>query len=226
MLVSVNKMPFYRVTSPYGSKESFRESPHTGVDLQMKVGDDVLSPTNGVVEDIVNYGNDNIGLGLKIRTEDGDTLILGHLDSVKVEEGDFVWVGRNIADSGNTGNTTGPHLHIGLKNEENVFQDPTEYVDIFQSISRDHVLSGADGHLPGYFEDVKTFIVDSVLNASGLTLDVLQAIGFDLSFGMNILFFAVPAIACMYARFMLGFKFAGKWILPLLYAYFITDFFS
>lgn len=226
MIVTLNKMPFYRVTSKYGSKESFRDSPHTGVDLQMKVGDDVLSPTNGVVEDIVNYGNDNIGLGLKIRTEDGDTLILGHLDSVNINEGDFVWMGRKIAESGNTGNTTGPHLHIGLKNEDNVFQDPTEYVDIFQSLSREHVLSNADGHLPDAFLSVKTFIVDQVIGASGVTLDVLRLIGFDLSFGMSILFFMIPALVCFYARFWLQIKFAGRWILPLLYAYFITDFFG
>ena len=220
MLVSINKTPFYRVTSKFGEMESFRSKPHSGVDLKMDVGEDVLSPTDGVVEDIVNYGDENIGLGVKIRTEDDETLILGHLDSVNVEEGDFVWVGRKIAESGNTGNTTGPHLHIGLKDEEG-FTDPQDYVDIFQNLSRNHVLSNADGHAPPLFDDVKEFIIDKLIASTGITLDILKMIGFDLSFGLNVLFFLIPALLCIYGRFWLQIKFVGRWILPLLYAYFV-----
>ena len=223
MLVSINKTPFYRVTSKFGEMESFRNKPHSGIDLKMEIGEDVLSPADGVVEKIVDYGDENIGLGLRIRTEDDETLILGHLDSVSVKEGDFVWSGRKIAESGNTGNTTGPHLHIGLKNEEGQFEDPQDYVDIFQNLSRNHVLSNADGHAPPLFDDVKEFVVDKLLAASGLTLDILKLIGFDLSFGLNVLFFMVPALLCIYARFWLQIKFAGRWILPLLYSYFVID---
>ena len=50
-------------------------------------------------------------------THNGDKLDItfGHLSSIDVKQGDSVLSGDVIAKSGNTGNTTGPHLHIAAK---------------------------------------------------------------------------------------------------------------
>lgn len=133
----INDFP---ITSKFGAIDYAHTSPHTGIDLSMPEGTDIISPVDGVVCRVVDYGSESIGKGVIIKLENGDELILGHLSSIEVNVGDVVSIGQKIAQSGNTGHSTGPHLHIGLKDHEtNEFVDPSEYEQIFQQLSNQDV---------------------------------------------------------------------------------------
>ncbi len=114
----------FQITSPFGAHESFRDKPHTGIDIAMPENTEVESLTDGLVERVVDYGNENIGRGVIVRSDDGSYAIYGHLNDATVTPGDFVSAGDLVGLSGNTGASTGPHLHFGMmKNGEYV--DPT-----------------------------------------------------------------------------------------------------
>lgn len=124
----------YRITSRFGEMESFRTHPHRGVDFSMPEGEPIRSIQNGVVEKVVDYGNQNIGKGVLVKWEDGKTAIYGHMSEIEVREGEIVSAGDLLGYSGNTGHSTAPHLHFGLK-ENGHFIDPSPYVEQIQNMN-------------------------------------------------------------------------------------------
>ena len=86
---------------------------HTGVDYAVPVGTDVLAVADGVIEN-ANWGG-SYGTQL-VQKLDGGWFIYAHLSKTLVKPGDKVSEGQVIAKSGNTGNSTGPHLHAELRN--------------------------------------------------------------------------------------------------------------
>ena len=94
---------------------------HAAVDIgNMPVGTPVHVPNYGASWDVTKTGeNKTAGKFIKIQTTlpSGDVheYTLAHLDSVDVAVGDVVSSADVIAKSGNTGNSTGPHLHVALK---------------------------------------------------------------------------------------------------------------
>ncbi len=101
-----------------------QEGVHKGVDLQLTKGKPALSPVDGVVTDV---GNDPEGLGITVTIRDaqGTETKLGHLDGVHVQKGDQVKQGQQVADVGETGASTGPHLDVRMQDKAGQFQDPT-----------------------------------------------------------------------------------------------------
>jgi murein DD-endopeptidase MepM/ murein hydrolase activator NlpD len=87
---------------------------HTGVDYAVPVGTDVLAVADGVIEN-ANWGR-SYGTQL-VQKLDGGWFIYAHLSSTLVKPGDKVKEGQVIAKSGNTGNSTGPHLHAELRSK-------------------------------------------------------------------------------------------------------------
>ena len=96
------------------------------VDIAMPVGTDVLAARAGVVFDVAsdNYrgGMDLSRDGqaaniVRIVHDDGTLSLYAHLNwnSIRVKPGDRVSTGEYIADSGNTGFTSGPHLHFAVQ---------------------------------------------------------------------------------------------------------------
>jgi murein DD-endopeptidase MepM/ murein hydrolase activator NlpD len=85
---------------------------HTGVDYAVPVGTDVLAVADGVI-DKATWGR-SYGTQL-VQKLDGGWFIYAHLSSTLVKPGDKVVAGQVIAKSGNTGNSTGPHLHVELR---------------------------------------------------------------------------------------------------------------
>lgn len=96
------------------------------VDISMPVGTDILAARDGVVFDVssTNYRG---GLDLsrdghaaniiRILHDDGTFSLYAHLNwnTIRVKPGDRVRAGQYIADSGNTGFTSGPHLHFSVQ---------------------------------------------------------------------------------------------------------------
>ena len=88
---------------------------HMGIDIAVPTGTDIRATHDGTV----SIGNDAGGYGLYLTLTgvpngDGDILVtrFAHLDSVLVSDGQTVKSGDVIAKSGNSGSSTGPHLHF------------------------------------------------------------------------------------------------------------------
>jgi murein DD-endopeptidase MepM/ murein hydrolase activator NlpD len=125
----------FRVSSAYGVMEEVREGKHTGVDIALPEGTELRSIVEGFVTNIYD-GSGNIGKGVKIIGNDDREYIYGHMDDVDVTVGQKVNFGDVLGESGNTGNSTGPHLHFGVK-EDGEFVDPTVLVPRLKSITGD-----------------------------------------------------------------------------------------
>ena len=113
----------YRIDPVYG-----RSSRHTGVDFAMKPGNPIYSTGDGVVESVkfefFGYGNHVVidhGFGYKTR--------YAHLKNIGVVEGMKVKRGECIGESGNSGKSTGPHLHYEVIYKGNPV-NPSNYYDL------------------------------------------------------------------------------------------------
>jgi hypothetical protein len=126
----------FRMSSKFGSLEEIRDHPHNGIDLAMPEGTTLRSIADGVIERITDYGSESIGKGVIIKLEDGSRAIYGHMSDIDVKVGEAIKAGEVIGLSGNTGHSTGAHLHFGLwKNGEYI--DPTPMADTLANISGD-----------------------------------------------------------------------------------------
>ncbi len=98
------------ITSPYGYRRRFRRM-HKGVDLKLNIGDTVRAAFDGRVR-VKNYERRGYGNYLVIRHTNDLETVYGHLSGFLVEPGQYVRAGDPIALGGNTGRSTGPHLHF------------------------------------------------------------------------------------------------------------------
>jgi murein DD-endopeptidase MepM/ murein hydrolase activator NlpD len=118
-----------RITSHFGPRRhpiTGRPDHHRGVDVATPLGTEVRSPFEGVVESIGH--NDKLGRFVWVQHANGFSSVFGHLEGTQLEPGARVRAGQTIATSGNSGRSTGPHLHYGLyRNREAV--DPRRYID-------------------------------------------------------------------------------------------------
>ena len=98
------------VTSHYGYRPQFGRS-HKGVDLRSAVGDTVYSAFSGRVR-LTRYERGGYGFYVIVRHENGLETVYGHLSRFLVKPDQYDKAGQPIALSGNTGRSTGPHLHF------------------------------------------------------------------------------------------------------------------
>lgn len=98
------------ITSPYGYRKRFRRQ-HKGVDLKLHIGDTVRAAFSGKVR-LTRYERKGYGYYVIIRHHNGLETVYGHLSKFLVKPNQDVKVGEPIALGGNTGRSTGPHLHF------------------------------------------------------------------------------------------------------------------
>ena len=118
-----------RVTSGMGARRAplpGASTNHGGIDIAVPVGTPVSAPADGIVEVAGVRGRG--GKTLIIRHADGSTTGFAHLDNISVEPGDTVTQGQQVAASGNTGNSTGPHLHWTYRDAKGERKDPRSMV--------------------------------------------------------------------------------------------------
>ena len=114
-VASINVPPIsVPMTNPYGDRiNPFTHKPdfHHGIDFRAPIGTPVVAAGDGTVTLVANW---KYGMGKLVEVDHGGTLRTryAHLDSVAVKVGDHVSAGQLIAASGNTGQSTGPHLHF------------------------------------------------------------------------------------------------------------------
>jgi murein DD-endopeptidase MepM/ murein hydrolase activator NlpD len=99
---------------------------HPGVDVGFEDSPPVLAARDGVVAFVGGEICCGKGLFVVIWHDDGWSTVYGHLDSFKVEAGDEVRQGDEIGIGGNTGNSTGPHVHLEL-HQNGLTVDPMLY---------------------------------------------------------------------------------------------------
>ena len=99
---------------------------HNGIDIAVPVGTPVLSVRCATVEH-VNYSRLN-GHYMRLRCDGGYYIIYAHLSEIVLNVGDRVSQGEKVALSGNTGQSTGPHLHYGLSRGAGHWVDPLDRV--------------------------------------------------------------------------------------------------
>ena len=98
------------VTSNFGYRASFGRQ-HKGMDIKVYIGDSIRAAFAGKVR-IVRYEGGGYGKYIVIRHNNGLETIYGHLSAQLVEEGQEVKSGEVIGLGGNTGRSTGSHLHF------------------------------------------------------------------------------------------------------------------
>lgn len=100
---------------------------HNGLDIAVEEGTDVVAVKSGTVTEVRTSAT--YGKVLKYETEDGYEVMYAHLSQVLVKKGDEIRQGQVVAKSGNTGLSTGPHLHYSLwRNGELI--DPMDFVSM------------------------------------------------------------------------------------------------
>lgn len=131
-----NPVPGAETTSRFG----YRTDPligsqafHAGIDFRGDIGHPVRSAASGTVITAGRQGG--YGNFVEIQHKDGLTTRFGHLNSIAVKVGQSVGAGDIIGAIGNTGRSTGPHLHYEIRLNGKPL-DPARYLGIGRKIEK------------------------------------------------------------------------------------------
>ena len=103
--------PNTRITDVFGYRPRRRRA-HYGLDIKVYVGDTIRAAFDGKVRIVKNQGRRGYGKYVVIRHENGLETVYGHLSKQIVDENQYVEAGEPIGLGGNTGRSTGSHLHF------------------------------------------------------------------------------------------------------------------
>lgn len=95
---------------------------HDGVDIAIPTGTALYSAVKGTV--IQSKYSDSAGNMITVQTDTGWQITFMHMDSRAVSVGEQIEQGQYVGTSGNTGNSTGPHLHMQVHDAEGNFINP------------------------------------------------------------------------------------------------------
>jgi murein DD-endopeptidase MepM/ murein hydrolase activator NlpD len=119
-----------RISSPFGKRKdpiNGKTAFHTGIDFSAREGTEVYATADGVVKKA--YRNGGYGNYLVISHSNGYSTAYGHLKSFAVKRGERVERGQLVGQVGNTGRSTGPHLHYEvLLNKKPI--NPYKYLQV------------------------------------------------------------------------------------------------
>lgn len=118
----VSPLAAFRLTSSYGPRWG---RTHAGIDMAVNTGTTVTAADGGQVI----YSGWDSGYGYRIDIDHGNGVITryGHNSKLLVEYGEIVGQGEVIAKSGNTGRSTGPHLHFEVR-VDGTAMNPYDYI--------------------------------------------------------------------------------------------------
>ncbi|WP_052807186.1 M23 family metallopeptidase [Risungbinella massiliensis] len=118
------------ITSPFGVRTdpiNGNKKEHRGIDISgpNALGAPLHASASGIIT--VRYDSGGYGNYIVIEHENGYTSLYGHLQSVTVHTGQVVRQGQVIGYVGNTGRSTGPHLHFEIR-RNNIPLNPLDFV--------------------------------------------------------------------------------------------------
>lgn len=130
-----------RISHDFGTE---RYGWHYGVDIKLNTGDSVLAAMDGVVR-VNKYEKRGYGRVLVVRHAKGLETIYGHLSKAYVQTGQVVRAGELIGLGGNSGRSTGPHLHFEVRYRGEPI-NPNDFMDFtgFQLKSDTLILTKAN----------------------------------------------------------------------------------
>lgn len=96
-----------RFTSGFGARWG---TSHRGIDIAGPIGTPIVSVADGTV--LESGPASGFGMWVRVQLEDGTINVYGHINRSFVKEGQKVKAGEEIAEIGNRGQSTGPHLHF------------------------------------------------------------------------------------------------------------------
>ncbi|TPG65716.1 M23 family metallopeptidase [Pseudomonas arsenicoxydans] len=88
---------------------------HNGVDFGVSSGTPIHATANGIVIVATNAGSSGYGKYVVVRHGLGFSSLYAHLSEINVKPGEYISKGESLGRSGNTGKSTGPHLHYEVK---------------------------------------------------------------------------------------------------------------
>ncbi len=123
----------FTLSSDYGWRDFGGGEFHNGIDIPKPAGTPIVAASSGKVVVAVKSGEGGgFGLHVVIEHSGGVYSLYGHMSSVKVNVGDTVQTGQQIGAVGNTGRSTGNHLHFQI-NLNSIYQnhtDPKPYIGL------------------------------------------------------------------------------------------------
>ena len=112
-----------RLTSMFGARWG---TSHFGIDIAGPIGTPIYALTDGVVEEAGPATG--FGLWVVLRHTDGSQSVYGHVNRMFVDKGEKVEAGEEIAEIGNRGYSTGPHLHLEIWDEDGTKINPIPWL--------------------------------------------------------------------------------------------------
>jgi murein DD-endopeptidase MepM/ murein hydrolase activator NlpD len=118
----VDPVKNYKLTASFAQNGGMWASKHSGQDFAVPIGTNVVATHGGTV---VKAGGNGAGDGpaygnaIVIKHGNGTYSQYAHLSKINVKIGQIVKTGQSIAKSGNTGNSSGPHLHFEIRTTPN-----------------------------------------------------------------------------------------------------------
>ncbi|MCX5438820.1 MULTISPECIES: M23 family metallopeptidase [unclassified Streptomyces] len=118
----IDPVKSYKLSASFGLGGNMWSHKHSGQDFAVPIGTNVMAVHGGTV---VKAGGNGAGDGpaygnaIVIKHSDGTYSQYAHLSRVDVHVGQTVSTGQHIALSGNTGNSSGPHLHFEIRTTPN-----------------------------------------------------------------------------------------------------------
>lgn len=102
---------------------------HPGVDLQATVGTKIMVIMDGKVEQVVD-SRTGYGKHVIVTHANGYKSLYAHMSKILVSEGQMVSAGLTLGEVGSTGRSTGPHLHLEIRDEEGRAVNPMPILGI------------------------------------------------------------------------------------------------
>ena len=106
----------FKISSHYGIQThpiNFKKRHHDGLDISAPTGTPVIATANGKVI-IASQDENKYGKHIKIEHKENLQTFYAHLSEINVQEGEVIEKGQVIGKVGNTGLSTGPHLHYEI----------------------------------------------------------------------------------------------------------------
>lgn len=112
-----------RLTSGFGARWG---TFHSGIDIANDIGTPIYALTDAVVEEAGPAAG--FGLWVVLRHTDGTQSVYGHVNRMFVQVGQHVKAGEQIAEIGNRGYSTGPHLHLEIWDADGTKRNPIPWL--------------------------------------------------------------------------------------------------
>lgn len=138
-IAPVKTKDFIYVSSPYGWRDHPTEKQilfHEGIDISANVGSEVFSTAQGRIVKIM-YSKYGYGNRIVIKHGYGFETLYAHLGTISVKTGQWVRKNQLIGTVGNTGRSTGPHLHY----EIHKYGEPRDPMGYFYTHMTDELLA-------------------------------------------------------------------------------------